>query len=150
MALLDVAMAVLHLLFAGVWTGSVVFVALWVLPLARAGDVRPDPLASMVARLRSVSRWSALVLLATGGHMAGSRYTGDTLLGTTSGNLVLAMVALWLVLVGLVEVGGGRLSRGLDEGKLREPARDATRLFRAAAAVAGLLLVVAGALAGGL
>lgn len=141
--------SVLHLLFAGLWTGAVVFVTWALLPLARRGEIQPGPVRATVGNLRTLSRASALVLLLTGGHMAGAGYTTESLTGTTSGNLVLAMVALWFVLIALVEVGGGRLLGGLDEGKLREPARNATRLFQAAALVSLLLLVVAGALAGG-
>lgn len=146
----DLASNVLHVLFAGLWTGAVVFVTWSVLPLARDGDVQPGPVASIVGRLRNLSRLSALVLLLTGGHMAGTGYEFSGLIETTRGNLVLAMVALWLVLIVLVEVAGGRFASGLDAGKLREPARNVTRLFQLAAVVALGLLVVAGALAGGL
>lgn len=150
MATADLVSAVLHLLFAGLWTGAVVFVAWTVLPLARAGDVQPGPVESVVGRLRTLSRASALVLFLTGGHMAGTGYTVESLTGTTRGHLVLAMVALWFVLMALVEFAAGRFLGGLDDGKLREPAVAVTRPFQAAALVALALLVVAGLLAGGL
>lgn len=149
MALVDQALMAVHLLFAAVWTGSVVFVTWAVLPLARDGEVSPGPLRSVVARLRTLSRLAAVVLLLTGGHVASTIYTADSLFGSTRGHAVLGMVALWLALVALVEVGSGRLDDGLSVDKLREPARNATAVYRAAAVVSLLLLLDAGWLAGG-
>jgi hypothetical protein len=56
------------------------------------------------------------------------------------------MVVLWLVLTGLIEVGSGRLADGLDERKVREPARSATPLFTAATVAAIALLAIGGVL----
>jgi len=56
------------------------------------------------------------------------------------------MVVLWLVLTGLVEMGSGRLVDGLDERKVREPAKSATPLFTAAAVAAAGLLLLGGVL----
>lgn len=147
MATIETAVRTLHLLFAGVWAGGVVFVTLAVLGPARAGDLGPEPLESMIESLRRLSRASALVLLLTGGHLAGTGYTADSLLASTAGNLVVAMVVLWLALTALVEVGAGRLADGLAREKVREPAREATRFLQAAAVVALALLVVGGVLA---
>ncbi|MFC6987998.1 transporter [Haloplanus sp. GCM10025708] len=144
MAAIDTAVATIHLLFAGLWAGSVVFVALAVLPTATAGELNVDPLRTMASWLRTVSRASSLVLFLTGGHLAGAQYTVESLVGTTYGNLVIGMVALWLLLTGLVEAGTGRLLSGLDERKVRSPARSALPFFRAAALVACSLLVVGG------
>lgn len=130
MAIADLVTATIHVLFAGLWTGSVMFVALAGLP------------AGGVDRLRLLSRTSALVLLLTGGHLAAARYGGGALTGTARGWAVIAMVVLWLALGGLVEVAA---SRHEDGG----PAA-AAPLFRAGGAVAALLLVDAGLLAGGL
>lgn len=130
MALAEAVTSAIHVLFAGLWTGSVVFVAL-------AG--MPD---DGVDRLRLLSRTSALLLLLTGGHMAGTKYTTATMTGTTSGLAVLAMFVLWLALGGLVEVAASRYE---EEG-----AAAAKPLFRAAAVVAVLLLIDGGLLAGGL
>ncbi|WP_459193890.1 CopD family protein [Halosimplex sp. J119] len=149
MAALDFAMYVLHLLFAGVWAGSVIFVTVAVWPTARDGTANAKPLRFVVERLRWVSRASALVLFASGGHMAGQLYTVESLTGQPRGHLVLTMVALWLALAGLVEVGSSKLADGFDEKKVRQPARDARPFFLAASVVAGLLLIVGGLLAGG-
>lgn len=150
MSLGDAASAVTHMVFAGIWTGSVVFVAVGVLPLAVRGDLNAGPLEWTAGRLKLISRASALALFVTGGHMAGTIYTVESLTGETRGHLVLAMLGLWLVLAALVEIGAARLTDGASRGKVREPARRALRPLQAAAVVAVLLLVVAGLLAGGL
>jgi len=151
MALIDTAMYTLHLLFGGVWAGSVVFLTLGVLPTARDGTANAEPLRVIVERLRWVSRTSALVLFATGGHMAGAggRYTVESLTGTPRGHLVLGMVALWFLLAGLVEVGASKLADGFDKKKVRQPARDARPFLLASSVVAVLLLSVGGILASG-
>lgn len=150
MAAVDVAATTIHLLFAGLWTGSVLFVTYAVLPAAVAGDIGVAPLRTLVGKLTTVSRASALLLFLSGGHMAGTTYSVGRLFGSPRGHLVLTMVGLWFVLAALVEVGSSRMRDGLDDRKVRTPARDAQRLFQAAAVVSLLLLVVAGFLAGGL
>jgi uncharacterized membrane protein len=152
MALIDTALYAVHLLVGGVWTGSVVFVTVAILPTARDGVANAEPLVPVVSKLRSLSRVSAVVVLATGGHMAaeGAGYTVESLTGTTRGHLVVGMVVLWFVLIALVEVGGGKLADGLDEMKVREPAREARPFFLAGTVVSLLLLVDAGLLAGGI
>jgi hypothetical protein len=141
---LEVASYATHSLFAGLWTGSVLFVTIAVLPLARDGDLNAAPLSAIGGTLATISRISAVVLLLTGGHMAGVRYTGETLTGSTGGYLVLAMVALWLGLIATVEVATSRLADGTDRDKVREPARRARPLLLAASLLAVGLLVDAG------
>jgi len=150
MAVVDSVMTGLHLLFAGLWTGSVLFVAYAVVPTAGAGEMDAAPLEILGGKLKTVSRASAVVLFLTGGHLAGTQYTVGTLTGTTRGYLVIAMIALWLVLMGLVEVGSGTLVDGANRKKVRQPAKEARPFFLGAAAVAVLLLIDAGLLAGGL
>ncbi len=146
----DATSRILHLVFASVWAGTVVYVALVIVPLARDGAFNATkPLAGMTAKLTTISRVSALVLLLTGGHLAGTGYsigggTGPDLFRSLNGQLVLLMVVLWLVLAALVEIGAKRLESGLADKKLREPAHETLTLFRAAAVVAIALLVVAG------
>ena len=86
----------------------------------------------------------------TGGHLAGTGYTIESLTGTGRGHLVLAMLALWLVFTALVEIGRSRLVDGLQEKRVRTPAKSVTTIFRAAAVVGILLLVDAGLLSAGL
>lgn len=133
MAIADLLTNVLHVLFAGLWTGSIVFVSLAGLPDGGADW------------LRYISRASALVLLLTvltGGHLAGTRYTVESLTGTTAGWAVLTMLVLWAVLTGLVEVAASKYQAGGPDA--------ASGLFRAAGVVAALLLIDGGLLAAGL
>lgn len=150
MAVIDSVMASAHLLFAGLWTGSVLFTAYAVVPTAVAGDINAGPLSTLVGKLTTISRASSLFLLLSGGHLAGTRYTTGSLFGSPRGHLVLTMVVLWFVLAALVEIGSSKLRDGLQDKKVRTPARDAQRVFTAAAVVALLLLVDAGLLLGGL
>lgn len=139
MAVTATVVYALHLLFAGLWTGSVAYAAA-TLPRV-AGDLSASARDDLVGTLRNVSRASAVVLLLTGGYMLTlAGYTeGGALTGTGRGHLVLTMVGLWAVLAGLVEVAGGRL----DDG------RDAATLLYGAAVVAVALLLDAGALVAG-
>jgi hypothetical protein len=138
---------VLHTVFAAVVTGSVLYVALFVNPAAVSGDIGNDAFSKVTSGLTTVTRASAVVLLLTGGHQAGTLYTVETLLGTGRGHLVLTMLVLWLAMTGLVEVAGSKLRDGLEADKLREPARNARPFLRGAAVLAVLLLVDAGLLA---
>ena len=113
MSLLDAAMWSLHVGFAVLWTGSVFFVTLAVVPLATRGTIGTDALATVVDRLRWITRIAALAFLASGGHMAGTLYTVESLTGTGRGHLVLTMIALWFLITGLVEVASGKLADGL-------------------------------------
>jgi uncharacterized membrane protein len=149
MSAVDTALYAVHLLFAGVWAGSVVFVTYGVFPTAMDGTANAEPLAAVVGKLKVVSRASALVLLLSGGHMAQAGYTVDSLTGSTRGHLVLGMVALWFVLAALVEIGAGKLADGFDDLKVREPAREARPFLLGASLVAVLLLINGGLLAAG-
>lgn len=146
MAYVDVATIAVHLLVAGAWTGSVLFVTVGLLPSAKAGDLNAAPLAAATGRLRWISRTSAVVLLLTGGHIAAQRYTFESLTGTTRGYGVLAMVALWLVMTGLIEVGSATVADGTDLGKVREPARAASPPLVVATLVGAVLLLLGGVL----
>ena len=146
MSLLNAGVYVVHLLFAALWTGSVLFAWYVVLPLARDGNLNAAPLGTVAGKLTTISRASAAVLFLTGGHMAAGAagYTVESLTGTTQGHLVIAMIVLWFALAGLVEVGTSKLTDGTGRDKVREPAREATRFFQVGAVLAVLLLVDAG------
>jgi uncharacterized membrane protein len=146
---IDVTIAyVIHMLFAGIWTGGVVFMTYGVIPVARAGNIDTDPFADISSRLLMLSRVSALVLFLTGGHLAGRLYTVDSLTGSTRGYLVIAMLVLWFGMAGLVEVGTKKISAGLRERKVRTPAEQSRPFFLGASVAALGLLVVAGLLLG--
>lgn len=136
----------IHTGFAALWAGSVLFVTAAVLPLAMDGDVAPDVFGRVVGRLQWVTRASALLLFVTGGHLAGTRYTVGSLTGSGRGHLVLTMLAMWLLLAAVVEIGSARALRGVAEGKIREPARAARPFYLAGALFATGLLVAAGLL----
>jgi uncharacterized membrane protein len=146
MALADATATVIHQVFAAVWVGSIVFMTFAVLPMAKDGLLDPESVERASGTLKKITRVSALLLLLTGGHLAGSYYTGESLLGTTSGYLVLAMVALWLILTGLLEVTASRLEDGLQAKRVRAPAHETQTWYRAASVIGIALLVVAGLL----
>ncbi|MUW15882.1 transporter [Halorubrum sp. CBA1125] len=147
MNVLDPIMWSVHVGFAVLWTGSVLFVTLGILPAALRGDVGGEVLAGIVGKLRWITRVGAVAFVASGGHMAGTQYTPAALTGTPRGHLVVTMIALWLLITGLVEVGSAKLTDGLDVGKLREPAREAKPFFYGAAGLSVALILVAGVLA---
>lgn len=140
---------VLHVVFGGLLTGSVLFFTYAVNPAARVGDVSPETFSGATSKLTTVTRASAVVLLLTGGHQAGVLYTAETLAGTRRGYLVLAMLVLWFALVALVEVAASKLREGLAREKVRTPAREARPFLWAASIAAVLVLVDAGLLAAG-
>jgi uncharacterized membrane protein len=147
MAVIDSVMQVLHVLFAGLWTGSVLFVVGAVLPASTAGSISAAAMETISSRLSWLTRLSAVVFVATGGHLAGTSYTAESLFGTGRGQLVVAMLVLWLVLTALVEIGCKRLGGSAAANDV-DTAVDTTRpIFLAAGAVAVLLLVDAGLLA---
>jgi hypothetical protein len=147
MALVEAAVATTHLLVGALWVGSVVFFAAVVLPLARAGALNAGPLERMATALTRWSRAASVLTLVTGAHLAAVGYTVDSLVSTTAGTLVVAMVVLWLGLTALVEAGSSRLRAGVERKKVREPAATALGVYRGAAAAGVLLLLTAGALA---
>jgi uncharacterized membrane protein len=142
----DAAIQTVHVLFAGLWTGAAILFAVAVLPSGVSGDIRPEPLSRITSRLTTLTRASALLLFVTGAHLAGAYYTVDVLLGSLPGYLVLAMLLIWLVMTGLLEVGASKMRDGLDQDKVRTPAREAKPFYQAAAVLAALLLVDAGLL----
>ncbi|MFC7204182.1 transporter [Haloferax namakaokahaiae] len=146
MALIDTVMATVHLLVGGLWTGSVLFFAVAVLPTARAGNIRAAAFEAIISRLTMGSRIAALLMFVTGGHLAGTRYTVGSLTGSGRGHLVLTMLALWFVLTALVEIANGRAKDGLEQKKVRTPAEKAAPFYLGAAVVAVFLLIDAGLL----
>ncbi len=134
-----------HLLFAGLWAGSVLFMAYAVLPTAQAGDIRAKPLAAITSKLTMLSRASVIVMLISGGYIAGQVYGGG-MMQTTNGTLVISMVILWLVLSALVEVGASRLRDGLEEQRVRAPASNSAVFYQVAAVVGVVLLLIGGVL----
>jgi len=145
---IEVTAYVLHSVFAGLWTGSVLFVTLGVVPLAKNGECNAGPLEAVTGSLTTITRASALLLLLTGAYMGLARsYTVDSLTNSVEGYLVVSMVVLWFLLTGLVEVGTSKIRDGTDRDKVREPARESWPFLAVASILAVLLLVSSGALA---
>lgn len=136
MTVLDVTIRIIHTLFAGVWTGWTVFMAALVVPAARNGKLGADGLRWMTQQFSRFTSLASVILLLTGGLMAGTLYTTESLPGSSRGHLVLTMVVLWFVLTGLSHVGSSRVKKNLDSG-VPQAAKSATTLFYAAAVVAG-------------
>jgi putative copper export protein len=141
---LHAGMAFLHLGFAAVWTGSVLFLSWGVLPAVERDSIDRKSIESIRRRFLAVSRVSALVLLVSGGLMA-SQYGGH-LTSTTPGHLVLGMTGLWLLLIGAVEVAGKGLRDGLETADPATAVAQSSRRFHVAGVLALLLLVDAGLL----
>lgn len=135
----------LHQLFAAVWVGATVYITVAVLPALRNGEGSTGFADRLASRFTVLSITSVVVLLLTGGHLAGTLYTFDSLVETTSGNLVLAMTAGWFVLAGVLHLGTKKLDDGVSEGRLREPAKAAYPWF-VLGSVLGVALLVNGVL----
>lgn len=137
MEILPTIAAVAHVVFASLWTGAVVFVALLAVRLSRG---EPTEIGELVVdRLRLVSRSSAVVTLLSGGYMAAG-YSHAYFTSSTRGLLVTGMVGLWVALMTSVEIGSVRL--------LDEDARGVTVLLLAGVFALALLVDV-GLLAAG-
>lgn len=151
MATIDTVMVAVHLVFGALWIGSVAFVTLAILPLARDGDLDRGPLESAMNKVLWFSRIGALAMLISGGHLmgTGNYFDTDVLLDTDRGLAVLAMFLLWLILIVIIEISTRRIKSGLGANLLREPARDGLTWFYVATGVGILLFVIGGMLTTG-
>lgn len=147
-----------HVVSAGLWTGSVLYVVYAVLPPARAGEFGREAFGVTVDRLLRVTRWTGISLPLTGVYQIWVLYPTDALLGTTRGHLVLGMALLWTVMNGVVETGvyrmrtlegelslgrylsGGYLADGGSTASVERLAATGRPYLLAAAAMAVLLL----------
>jgi uncharacterized membrane protein len=139
-------MEVLHLLFAGVWAGWTVFMAALVVPAARNGLLDADALGWLTSKFGLFSKIAPVVMLVTGGYMAGQGYAIDSLLSAPRGQLVLTMVGLWMVMSALSNVLSRRLTTRAESSGVKRAASDVSVPFTAAGIVALALLLVGGLL----
>ncbi|ADQ67169.1 hypothetical protein C499_05418 [Halogeometricum borinquense DSM 11551] len=143
--MLDIVMTI-HTVFAALWTGGTLVVAGAVIPAARSESLSRDGLTFIARRFWYLTVASTLLLLFSGGHLAGTIYTAETLQTMGRGNLVLAMVGLWLVLAIVLFFGYRQLTNSLSEKSAVAAATKARPWFLGASAVSIALLVVAGVL----
>ncbi|AFK20179.1 hypothetical protein E6P09_14295 [Haloferax mediterranei ATCC 33500] len=140
----DVAMTI-HTLFAALWTGGTLVVSGAVVPAARRELLPTDGLTLIARRFWYLTVASVLFLLFSGGHLAGTLYTAETLQTTGRGHRILAMVGLWLVLAVTLFFGFRRLT-GSQSGGAATAATKARPWFLGASGVSIALLVLAGLL----
>jgi uncharacterized membrane protein len=136
----------IHTVFAAVWTGGTLVVAGAVIPAARSDLLSTEGLTLIARRFWYLTVASVLLLLFSGGHLAGTLYTAESLQATGRGNLVLTMVGLWLVLAALLFFGFRRLTGSQSETSAVAAATRARPWFLGASGVSIALLVVAGLL----
>jgi uncharacterized membrane protein len=141
----DVAMTV-HTIFAALWTGGTLLVAGAVIPAARSELMNREALTLIARRFAYLSAASVLLLLFSGGHLAGTLYTVESLQSTWPGNLVMAMVGLWLVLAVMLFFGFRRLINIPSDTSAVAAATKARPWFLVGSVVSIALLVVAGLL----
>ena len=143
---MELVIYTLHTFFGALLAGSVIFVAWAVVPAALTGVIDPDALATLLSRFIWLVRASIFLTLVTGGHLAGTLYTADTLTGTESGYLVLVMLGLWVGVAAVIEIGTAKARRGIAENKRRQPIHEAKPFLYAGALFTVGLLLVAGVL----
>jgi hypothetical protein len=147
MALIDTAFSMLHVLFAGLWAGTTVFYAWRIHPLLSDGDLGVTSAMSITTGLRWLTRIGAVVFVVTGGHMAATGYGDGRLFSDPTGHAVLAMLALWLVVTGLLEMSLGKVQTALGDGHVQTAGRENETLVRVAATLSVVLLLLGGYLA---
>ncbi|WP_375140830.1 hypothetical protein [Salinarchaeum laminariae] len=143
--MLDVVMTI-HTIFAALWTGGTLLVAGAVLPAARKELLGKKALALIGRRFWYLTIASVLLLLFTGGHLAGTIYTAESLQSTERGHLVLTMVGLWLILPIVLYGGFRQLTDIPSEKPASTAAVEARPWFLGASIISIALLIVAGLL----
>lgn len=143
--MVDIVMIV-HTIFAALWTGGTLLVAGAILPAARSELLGKKALTLIARRFSYLTIASVLLLLFSGGHLAGSLYTVETLQSSGRGHLILTMVGLWLILAVVLYISFRRLTGIPSETSAATAASEARPWFLGASAVSIALLVVAGLL----
>lgn len=154
-----------HVAAATVWIGAIA-VAAYAVRQARREQLSPAAFQRGVDGLLQATRWTGLVLPATGAYQTWRLYAVDALLTTTRGWLVVGMLGLWGALNGLIELAvyrmlaadGRRLGVAayLQTGYTIDATTDVARqaavgwpYLLAAVGLAALLVLDAGLLAAG-
>lgn len=142
---LDIATTI-HTIFAALWTGGTLMVAGAVIPAARSDLLSTEGLTLIAQRFWYLTVASVFLLLFSGGHLAGTLYTAESLQGTSRGHLVLSMVNLWLILAVVLFFGFRRLTSRSPETSAVAAATQARPWFLGGSGVSLALLIVAGLL----
>lgn len=107
---------VLHVLAGGFWTGATLYVVVGILPPASDDRLAPATFVDQMHRLLLITRWTGIVLPVTGLYLLWVLYTPlDVLLETAQGLAVLAMLTLWGIMNGLIEMGVLRMRNTVEE-----------------------------------
>ena len=144
MALIDTAFGMLHVLFAGIWSGTTVFYAWRIHPLLSEGEIDATSAMSITTGLRWLTRIGAVVFVVTGGHMAGTGYGDGRLFSDPMGHAVLGMLTLWLVVTGLLEMAIGKMQPHLGDGRIQTAGRETETFIKVAATFSVVLLLLGG------
>ncbi|ELY49324.1 hypothetical protein C493_20676 [Natronolimnohabitans innermongolicus JCM 12255] len=137
---------VVHTIFAAAWTGGALLISGTIIPAARNGLIEKNGLSLITRRFWYLTVGSVVLLLLTGGHLAGTLYTAESLQSTERGHLVLSMVALWFVLPLVLYLGSRHLTDIPPELSAETAAAAARPWFIGASAISIALLVIAGLL----
>lgn len=106
---------VLHVLSGALWTGATLYVVYATLPRAVDGTLSRAAFVDAAHRLLMITRWTGVVLPITGAYMIWALYTPlDLLTASARGWAVLAMLALWGIMNGVIELGVLRMRREVD------------------------------------
>jgi uncharacterized membrane protein len=142
----NIAMVIIHTVAGAIWVGSITCMTVVILPTAATGDIDATPLERIVGRLMALSRSGVVLTTLTGGYLAGTTYTTESLLNTANGNLILAALLMWVIFAIFVEIGRRKLVSGLQAKRVRAPVAASRRSFQLATGVSILLLVDIGLL----
>jgi len=81
MSLLDAAIYATHLVFAGLWSGTVLFTSYAVVPTALAGDLRATPLETVTGTVTGIFESSGEVIVSV--EADDDQYPDDSIYGGT-------------------------------------------------------------------
>jgi len=106
---------VLHVVSGALWTGATIYVVYATLPRAADGVLGREAFVDAAHRLLMITRWTGVVLPVTGGYMIWVLYRPVSLLtATPRGWVVLAMLSLWGIMNGVIELGVLQMRREID------------------------------------
>ncbi|MCL9817571.1 hypothetical protein [Natronocalculus amylovorans] len=130
----------LHVVAVVVLLGATVAMAAIVVPTIRKDGLSAHAVRAIGRRFAAVVAVSGTTVLLTEVYLTSTQHTIASLVGTVSGWMVLASIGLWMLLVGLLGVGTGKLAQAVSVGETKAAA-DRSRRWYESAAVVGLVAV---------